>query len=415
MDELERLTRKVVRETPATDIHTHLFSPEFGTLLESGIDAMLSYHYLIAESFRVHHMIEETFWQLSLPQRAEHIWRALFESRLPLSEAATGVLVSASQIGVPRDALHRLDALRQVFTSHADREYVRRIMNLAGVQHIVMTNDPLNPIESSYWNHNAAIMDGFHASLRLDTLLNQLEDSLFRLREQGYDVTSKMTATTVRELWRLLDDWNTRYLPVYVALSVSDAFVYPACDWQGQFVEKVLLPWCQEHRMPWALMMGVERGINPALREAGDGVVRASLASVVHLCQKWPENKFLVTALSREDQYALTVVARKFHNLMLFGAWWFLNTRSFLSEITRMRLELLGSTFIVQHSDARVLEQLIYKWALTREVLTQSLLDRYRILEAQGWSVTEEAIQHDVALLLTDNFWHFVGSRPAGP
>lgn len=38
--------------TPVTDIHTHLYDPAFRNLLAWGIDDLLTYHYLVAESFR---------------------------------------------------------------------------------------------------------------------------------------------------------------------------------------------------------------------------------------------------------------------------------------------------------------------------------------------------------------------------
>ena len=34
-----------------------------------------------------------------------------------------------------------------------------------------------------------------------------------------------------------------------------------------------------------------------------------------------------------------------------------------------MRIELLGTSFIPQHSDARVLDQLIYKWDHSRQII----------------------------------------------
>lgn len=41
-------------------------------------------------------------------------------------------------------------------------------------------------------------------------------------------------------------------------------------------------------------------------------------------------------------------------------------TNHFKKQITAMRLEILGTGFTAQHSDARVLDQLIYKWAHSR-------------------------------------------------
>jgi len=90
-------------------------------------------------------------------------------------------------------------------------------------------------------------------------------------------------------------------------------------------------------------------------------VGKADITVVEHLCSEYPRNKFLVTMLTRENQHELCVAARKFRNLLVFGCWWFLNNPSLVEEITRMRFELLGVSVIPQHSDARVLDQLVYK------------------------------------------------------
>ena len=113
--------------------------------------------------------------------------------------------------------------------------------------------------------------------------------------------------------------------------------------------------------------------------------------------------------LSRENQHELCVYARKFANLMPFGCWWFLNNPSIVEEITRERLEMLGATFIPQHSDARVLEQVIYKWRNTRRTVAPILAGTYRILAEDGRPVTREDIHRDVWKLLRSNFENFCG------
>ena len=139
----------------------------------------------------------------------------------------------------------------------------------------------------------------------------------------------------------------------------------------------MVLPACRARGIPFAMMIGVRRAVNPALGDAGDGVGRADVGASSELCAAHPENRFLVTMLSRENQHELCVAARKFGNLMVFGCWWFLNNPSIIDEITRERLELLGTSFIPQHSDARVLDQLIYKWPHSRRVLAGALADEY--------------------------------------
>ena len=101
------------------------------------------------------------------------------------------------------------------------------------------------------------------------------------------------------------------------------------------------------------------------------------------MCAEYPDVRFLATFLSRENQHELCVAARKFSNLMPFGCWWFLNNPSIVSEITRERLELLGTSFIPQHSDARVLEQLIYKWQHSRDVIAAGIMRELRTTAAK--------------------------------
>ena len=61
-----------------------------------------------------------------------------------------------------------------------------------------------------------------------------------------------------------------------------------------------------------------------------------------------------------------------------------------------MRIELLGLSMTAQHSDARVLDQLIYKWSHSRRVIADVLKDKYRDLAATGWGITPHEIQRDV-------------------
>ena len=74
-----------------------------------------------------------------------------------------------------------------------------------------------------------------------------------------------------------------------------------------------------------------------------------------------------------------------------------------------MRFELLGPSVIPQHSDARVLDQLLYKWRHSRRIIADALADKYIDLAATGWKLAEAEIKRDVAGLFGGNFWGFVG------
>jgi hypothetical protein len=147
--------------------------------------------------------------------------------------------------------------------------------------------------------------------------------------------------------------------------------------------------------------------VNPNLRLAGDGVGRANVEAVDQLCTRFPDNRFLVTMLGRENQHELCVSVRKHPNLLLFGCWWFINIPSLIEETTRMRMELLGLSFVPQHSDVRVLDQLIYKWSHSRAIIADVLTDKYADLIATGWVLREHDVRRDVALLMSGNFTKF--------
>lgn len=135
----------------------------------------------------------------------------------------------------------------------------------------------------------------------------------------------------------------------------------------------------------------------------------ADIQSVTDLCEQFPRNKFFVTVLARENQHELCVAARKFGNLMPFGCWWFLNNPSLITEIQTMRTELLGTSFIPRHSDARVLDQLIYKWDHSRRIIARALTGKYAELLQTGRRITETDIVRDVRLMLEGNFTEFAG------
>jgi hypothetical protein len=149
--------------------------------------------------------------------------------------------------------------------------------------------------------------------------------------------------------------------------------------------------------------------VNPQLRLAGDGVGLSDLAALQNLCAGFPGNKFMVTALARENQHELCVLARKFRNLHVFGCWWFTNVPYLIDEMTRLRVELLGLSFTPQHSDARVLEQIVYKWRHSRRIIARVLVDKYTALAQTGWQVTPAEVERDVKGLFGGNFQRFCG------
>jgi hypothetical protein len=173
-------------------------------------------------------------------------------------------------------------------------------------------------------------------------------------------------------------------------------------------LEEVLIPTAIDCKLAIALKVGAVRGANPALRTGGDGVEVADLSFIWKLCKLYPNVKFLLTVLSAVNQHELCVLARKFGNLHVYGCWWFCNNPSIIETTTRMRLEMLGTAFTCQHSDARVLEQLLYKWQHSREAIAPVLAAQYAKLLSAGWELTEGDVQRDVELLFGGAFEAFL-------
>ena len=63
-------------------------------------------------------------------------------------------------------------------------------------------------------------------------------------------------------------------------------------------------------------------------------------------------------------------------------------------------------SFTAQHSDARVLDQIIYKWDHSREIIAKVLEEKYD-LAATGWEPREAEIQRDVEGLFGGSFSRF--------
>ena len=144
------LVHEIVAGTPVYDIHTHLYDPAFGGLLLWGIDELLTYHYLVAESLRWLPLPYEQFFALPKAQQAEAIWQALFIEHSPVSEACRGVLTTLHALGLDVRA-RDLPALRRHFAQWRVEDFITRCMETANVRKICMTNSPFDDAERPVW------------------------------------------------------------------------------------------------------------------------------------------------------------------------------------------------------------------------------------------------------------------------
>jgi hypothetical protein len=424
---------RMLKTEPVLDMHTHLYPPTFGTpdpnrtgktdptgLLLWGGDELLTYHYLVAEVFRVvpaTKLSYDDFWKLTKPQQADHIYKWLFVERAPISEACRGVLTSIQMLGLdPNETPARW---RKWFSEQDPGEHIDRVMELSNVKSITMTNPVFDDNERNRWVKDPDVGSDprFRAVLRIDPILRNWPLAARRLGEWGYTANETIDAQSIESARRFLREWIDRQKAIYLAVSLPPSFRFPAPPTDAVAaagslaLEKIVLPVCAERNLPFAMMIGSNLQVNPDLRDGGDAEGKADIESVMTICRQFPKNRFFVTMLARENQHELCVAARKFGNLMVFGCWWFVNNPSLIEEITRMRVELLGPTFIPQHSDARVLDQLLYKWEHSRRIIAKVLTDKFDDMRLTGRIPTDAEVQRTVRDFVSGNFTRFLAGE----
>lgn len=423
-EELASYVREAVGSVPVIDVHTHLFPPTHGKLMLWGINELLTYHYLVAEYMMTAPIEIEEFNTFSKEKQAALIWQHLFVDRSPISEACRGVLTTVKLLGLGHLLEKRdLPAIQEWFAKQDAEEYVDTVFRIAGLRYAVMTNIPFEPEEARHWLGDPAnnipppkwSRKYFRSALRVDQVL------LGDWASIGPTLDVFQLPHTLEGCRELLVRWIDIMQPEYFMSSVPIHFEYPADDTPAtaggalptgaDLLLKVLLPLAEEKKLPIALKFDSVRPINARLGVAGDGVKPSNVDILIKLCNRFPRVKFLATFLSRVNQHEVTVTANKFRNLHLYGCWWYCNNPSIIDELTRMRIEILGTAFTSQHSDARVLDQLIYKWSHSRENIGDVLVEMYDQMFTTGWKISKADVQRDVQRLFGASYEEFMSKE----
>ena len=387
-----------MHSTPIFDLHTHLFPPTHKGYYLLGLKNLLNYHYLIAELLTATNIEPSIFYSYNNDKKASLVWNELFVKRTPVSEACAGVLTILKQLNIEiNNKSFALICYEYDQKINSDKN----ILELSNVSSLVMTNNPFDLDEWSLFNNNDWNKKIYLSSLRLDDLILDYQESLKKVNDQTTDSSEN----------NIIDYLEKCYLqsnPVYAAVSLNTGsfnILLQTSTWKKIFI------WLQSKNLPLTLMLGVNRGVNKSFGLAGDGIGSINLKELSDLCNIYPKNKFLVTCLSFNDQHELVVLGRKHPNLRIFGFWWFMNQPSIIKQILKMRIDMLGFSFIPQHSDARVSDQLIYKWIHFKKILYPVLLEYYQDLIDKNFPISETIIERDMHNLFCANAKDFLGIK----
>ena len=282
------------------------------------------------------------------------------------------------------------------------------VLKTSGLDGVFLTNDfddPLTGFDTKF----------YIPCLRTDDLVFHLGQTAVRDRLQSSTgVTPGSAAELKRALGVLFERFkagNARACaislpPDFSPQHVSDAEADPlvAKVFSGEplaademtslscFVFWSLTEHCVDHRLPFDLMIGVNRRVFEAGVFQGQDLYdkRVSLIQYKALLNAFPQVTFPISVLSETSNQELVSYAWIFPNVVPNGHWWYSNIPVFIERDTRARLQAVPQTKqIGYYSDMYKLEFALPKFAMYRRILARVLATDF-VVDC-NWSV-EKAI-----------------------
>ena len=158
----------------------------------------------------------------------------------------------------------------------------------------------------------------------------------------------------------------------------------------ASFVFWNLATQCQQHKLPFDLMIGVNRGVYEDGVYQGQDLYdsRVSLIQYKKLFNAFPTVVFPISVLASVTNQELTSYAWIFPNVVTNGHWWYSNTPPFIEFDLASRLEAVPRTKqIGYYSDMYKLEFALPKFAMYKRILAKVLAERFVI--DRNWSESD--------------------------
>ncbi|MFQ5731003.1 MAG: amidohydrolase, partial [Planctomycetaceae bacterium] len=155
----------------------------------------------------------------------------------------------------------------------------------------------------------------------------------------------------------------------------------------SRFAFWTLAEMCAEHRVPFDLMIGVNRRVYVSGVFQGQDLYdkRTSLIQYRELFNAFPQVTFPISVLAETSNQELVSYAWIFPNVVTNGHWWYSNIPAYIRGDCRSRLQAVPrNKQIGYYSDMYKLEFALPKFAMYRRVLASVLADDFVI--AMHWS-----------------------------
>jgi glucuronate isomerase len=167
-----------------------------------------------------------------------------------------------------------------------------------------------------------------------------------------------------------------------------DSLIQGSGDPTGaRFVFWTLAEYCAEFKLPFDLMIGVNRAVYRGGVYQGQDLFdsRVSLIQYQELFNAFPQVTFPISVLASVTNQELVSYAWLFPNVVTNGHWWYSNTPAYIEHDAAARLEAVPQTKqIGYYSDAYKLEFVLPKYRMYKRILAKILAERFVI--DRGWS-----------------------------
>lgn len=283
----------------------------------------------------------------------------------------------------------------------AEPDWEDQVLKQSGLEQVFLTNDFDDPLE------------GFDTSryipcLRTDDLVFHLTKAETRQRlakATGIDLTS---AATLRQSIGCLFDHFTSHgaracaislPPDFAPASVDPSTIEPVLQALNDrdltadeslalscFVFWTLTEMCADHRLPFDLMIGVNRRVYEQGVFQGQDLFdqRTSLIQYRQLFNAFPSVTFPISVLAQTSNQELVSYSWIFPNVVTNGHWWYSNIPAYIELDCRSRLQAVpASKQIGYYSDMYKLEFALPKFSMYRRILAGVLAADFVI--ARGW------------------------------
>ncbi len=294
----------------------------------------------------------------------------------------------------------------------AEPDWEEQVLRRSKLEAVFLTNDFDDPLEGFDTRR-------YVPCLRTDDLVFHLARPKVRERlEKATGISLRDCRTLRHAIGKLFDHFTAKgaracalslppdFVPHridvgddVVSASVDKALVHllkhdeesdPACrHGVSHFVFWRLAEMCREYRLPFDLMIGVNRAVYRGGVYQGQDLFdsRVSLIQYRELFNAFPEVTFPISVLASVTNQELVAYSWIFPNVVTNGHWWYSNTPAFIEHDTAARLEAVPRTKqIGYYSDMYKLEFALPKFAMYKRVLAKVLAERF-VLD-RGWSET---------------------------